>query len=64
MAIVIVPVAAVESMGGLSATMANINSVNPELLNAFTASDGNRVALISVVSSLAWDLDILVNHIY
>ena len=56
MAIVIVPVAAVESMGGLSATMANINSVNPELLNAFTASDGNRVALISVVSSLAWGL--------
>ena len=31
MAIVIVPVAAVESMGGLSATLSNINSVNPEL---------------------------------
>lgn len=56
MAIVIVPVAAVESMGGLSATLNNINSVNPQLLNAFTASDGSRVALISVVSSLAWGL--------
>ena len=56
MAIVIVPVAAVESMGGLSATLSNINSVNPELLNAFTSSDGSRVALISVVSSLAWGL--------
>lgn len=56
MAIVIVPVAAVESMGGLSATLSNINSVNPELLNAFTSSDESRVALISVVSSLAWGL--------
>ena len=56
MAIVIVPVAAVESMGGLSATLSNINSVNPELLNAFTSSDGSRDALISVVSSLAWGL--------
>ncbi len=56
MAIVIVPVAAVESMGGLSATLDNINSVNPQLLNAFTTSDGSRVALISVVSSLAWGL--------
>lgn len=56
MAIVIVPVAAVESMGGLSETLANINSVNPQLLDAFTTSDGSRVALISVVSSLAWGL--------
>ena len=56
MASVIVPVAAVESMGGLIATLSNINSVNPELLNAFTSSDGSRVALISVVSSLAWGL--------
>ena len=56
MAIVIVPVAAVESMGGLSATLANINSVNPQLVDAFTTTDGSRVALISVVSSLAWGL--------
>ena len=56
MAIVIVPVAAVESMGGLNATLANINSVNPELLNAFTASDGSKVTLISIISSLAWGL--------
>lgn len=56
MAIVIVPVAAMESMGGLSETLANINSVNPQLLDAFTTSDGSRVALISVVSSLAWGL--------
>ena len=56
MAIVIVTVSTVESMGGLSATLDNINSVNPQLLNAFTTSDGSRVALISVVSSLAWGL--------
>ena len=56
MAIVIVPVAAVESMGGLSATISNINSINPELMNAFTVSNGSRVALISGVSSLAWGL--------
>ena len=56
MAIVIVPVAAVESMGGLSATLANINSVNPQLVDPFTTTDGSRVALISVVSSLAWGL--------
>ena len=56
MAIVIVPVAAVESMGGLSATISNINSINPELMNAFTVSNGSRVALISVISSLAWGL--------
>lgn len=56
MAIVIVPVAAVESMGGLSATLSNINSTNPQLLDAFTTSDGSKVALMSVVSSLAWGL--------
>ncbi len=56
MAIVIVPVAVVESMGGISATLQNINSVNPQLLDAFTTADGSRVAFMSVASSLAWGL--------
>ena len=56
MAIVIVPVAVVESMGGLSETLNNINTVNPNLLSAFTTADGSKVALISVISSLAWGL--------
>ena len=67
MAIVIVPVAAVESMGGLSATavvsmggidatIARIEAVNINMLNPFITIDGTHIAMITVISSLAWGL--------
>ncbi|MGN1032072.1 MAG: sodium/proline symporter PutP [Intestinibacter sp.] len=55
-AIVIVPCAAVVSMGGIDATMARIEAVNVNMLNPFITLDGSSIALISVVSSLAWGL--------
>ena len=55
-AIVIVPCAAVVSMGGIDATLARIEAVNVNMLNPFITLDGSSIALISVVSSLAWGL--------
>ena len=55
-AIVIVPCAAVVEMGGISATLARIEAVNINMLNPFITLDGSTIALISVVSSLAWGL--------
>ena len=55
-AIVIVPCAAVISMGGIDATLARIEAVNVNMLNPFITLDGSSIALISVVSSLAWGL--------
>lgn len=55
-AIVIVPCAAVVSMGGIDATLARIEAVNINMLNPFITLDGSSIALISVVSSLAWGL--------
>ena len=55
-AIVIVPCAAVVEMGGISATIARIEAVNINMLNPFIGMDGTYIALISVISSLAWGL--------
>ncbi|WP_455544570.1 sodium/proline symporter PutP [Intestinibacter sp.] len=55
-AIVIVPCAAVVSMGGIGATVARIEAVNVNMLNPFITLDGTHIAAISVISSLAWGL--------
>lgn len=55
-AIVIVPCAAVYSMGGIDATIARIEAVNVNMLNPFVGMDGNTIAMLSVISSLAWGL--------
>ena len=55
-AIVIVPCAAVVSMGGIDATIARIEAVNVNMLNPFITIDGTHIAMITVISSLAWGL--------
>ena len=55
-AVTIVPVIGFRLAGGLGETVATIETINPNLLNAFTTEDGSRIGMIAVVSSLAWGL--------
>ncbi|MBQ7666949.1 MAG: sodium/proline symporter PutP [Kiritimatiellae bacterium] len=56
-AIVIVPACVIATAGGFSATVDQINAVNPYLLNLFTsASTGGAMGVIGLVSCLAWGL--------
>ena len=55
-ALVIVPMLAVNVIGGWSEVVAVVNSSNPELLNIWTRTDGSKLSLTSIVSSLGWGL--------
>ena len=56
-AIVIVPACVVAAAGGFSATVDQLNAVNPYLQNLFTsASTGKAMGVIGLVSCLAWGL--------
>jgi len=54
LAITIVPLAAMNGLGGISSTVDIIRTIDPSLLTPFTGSDGNLISLINVVSLLAW----------
>ena len=57
LAIVIVPACVVAAAGGFSATVDQLNAVNPYLQNLFTsASTGKAMGVIGLVSCLAWGL--------
>ncbi len=55
-AIVVVPVMGILKAGGLSSTLDSIQSLNPALLNMFTDTKGAPLAVLSVVSLMAWGL--------
>ncbi|NMA02807.1 MAG: sodium/proline symporter PutP [Clostridia bacterium] len=55
-AILIVPLMAVKLLGGPRATIDIVNTVNPELLNPFTAADGSQLSALALISLLAWGL--------
>lgn len=55
-AIIVVPTLGVMKAGGLSSTLDGIRSINPALLNVFTDSTGAPLAVLSVVSLMAWGL--------
>lgn len=55
-AILIVPLMAVKLLGGPRATIDIVNTVNPELLNPFTAADGSPISALALISLLAWGL--------
>lgn len=55
-AIVGLPIAALSALGGYGSTMASIRAVNPELLNAFTSSDGSPMTFLAIISLMAWGL--------
>jgi len=56
LAILIVPMIAVNAIGGVSTTMNSIRTVNPELLNMFTKLDGSSLSVVAIISLLAWGL--------
>lgn len=55
-ALLVVPVIAIESVGGWQATVAGMRGVNPALLNAFTGKDGQMLSAIAILSLLGWGL--------
>ena len=55
-AILIVPIAGIALLGGPVLTVKALQGVNHELLNPFTAVDGNPLSLIAVISLMAWGL--------
>jgi sodium/proline symporter len=55
-ALLVVPLIAIGEIGGLDATWAAMDAKNPELLNAFTNTDGTSITLIGTLSLLGWGL--------
>jgi sodium/proline symporter len=57
--LVIVPLAAMNLLGGPAETIALANQVGPGFLSLFHTVDGSAVSWIAIVSSLAWGLGYL-----
>ena len=59
-ALVLVPVVAINEVGGIAEMQQSIAAINPELLNVFSkvSSDGTiiSVSVIGIISALAWGL--------
>lgn len=54
--ILIVPIVAIQLMGGTNVTFETLRGLNQELLNPFTSVDGSPIGAIAVISLLAWGL--------
>ena len=55
-ALLIVPIFALEASGGSEAVFKNIEAINPELLNGFTNNIGEPLTIMAVSSLLGWGL--------
>jgi len=55
-AVTIVPVIGFRLAGGLGGTISTVRGINPELLNAFTTTDGGALGGIAIISLVAWGL--------
>ncbi|TQV69924.1 sodium/proline symporter PutP [Exilibacterium tricleocarpae] len=55
-ALVIVPVAAIEAMGGVAAIQETVAAKNPALLDLWTGTSGESIGAISIFSLLGWGL--------
>jgi len=55
-ALVLVPVIAIQNIGGWGSLQGIIYQTNPALLNLFSAADGSPLSLLAIVSLLAWGL--------
>jgi len=53
-AIITIPVLGILALGGFDQTIAKVNNINPELLNIFTSSTGEKLKFIPVLSLVAW----------
>ncbi len=58
-AIILVPISAVNSIGGVGQTIDLAGQISPEFLNPFTDLEGNLLSPVSVISNLAWGLGYL-----
>ncbi len=56
LAVVLVPAAAVASMGGIGITYERIMAFNPSMLNPLTDLEGTSIAFVTIVSCMAWGL--------
>ena len=55
-ALIAVPLMAISELGGIDTTLNMVKQTNPELLNAFTSSEGTGLTLIGILSLLGWGL--------
>jgi len=55
-ALLLVPIIAINELGGMSQAMEVVNAKNPELLNMMTEADGSAITLIGTLSLLGWGL--------
>ena len=55
-ALLIVPVTALEISGGAEPVFAEIERINPELLNMFTTASGETLPFLTIISLLGWGL--------
>ncbi|GJQ62334.1 MAG: sodium:proline symporter [Melioribacteraceae bacterium] len=55
-AVLLVPVLALEAVGGPSGMVEKVGAVNENLLSPLTTADGSSITLISTLSLLAWGL--------
>lgn len=56
LALLIVPVIAISSLGGWGNTLSTLNATNPALLDALTNVDNEPLGVLAVLSLLAWGL--------
>ena len=55
-ALLIVPITALEVSGGSESVFSEIEKINPELLDIFTTAEGTALPLITILSLLGWGL--------
>ncbi|MCH8497485.1 MAG: sodium/proline symporter PutP [Marinobacter sp.] len=55
-ALLLVPIMAIQVSGGWGATQASMAELNPELLRAFTNTEGGAIGWIAILSLLGWGL--------
>ncbi|WP_404369375.1 sodium/proline symporter PutP [Marinobacter sp.] len=55
-ALLLVPIMAINQAGGWAETRSAMEALNPELLSAFTTTEGAAIGVISVLSLLGWGL--------
>lgn len=56
LALLVLPLVAIHTLEGLPATLARIEADNPAMLSVFVDNQGESIAWIAIVSSLAWGL--------
>ena len=54
--ILVVPITAMYTIGGVDATIQRLNSISPNYFNLFQGADGSMLSLTAIISLLAWGL--------